>query len=95
MVGDESTLKVHVHTDDPEAAMEIFHEAGEVTNLDVADMRKQIAKEQELGDWIARELEAEAKLAKEREAAAAKGYAPDCAISAGEVHFGAAATVHA
>lgn len=33
---------------------------------------KQIAKEQELGDWIARELEAEAKLAKEREAAAAK-----------------------
>jgi len=44
VVGDESTLKVHVHTDDPEAAMAIFNGAGEVTNLDVADMRKQIAE---------------------------------------------------
>ncbi len=44
VVGDESTLKVHVHTDDPEAAMEVFSETGEVTNLDVADMRKQIAE---------------------------------------------------
>ncbi len=44
VVGDEATLKVHVHTDDPEAAMAIFGTAGEVTNLDVADMRKQIAE---------------------------------------------------
>jgi len=44
VVGDEATLKVHVHTDDPEAAMEVFGGAGEVTNLDVADMRKQIAE---------------------------------------------------
>lgn len=44
VVGDEATLKVHVHTDDPEAAMSVFSEAGEVTNLDVADMRKQIAE---------------------------------------------------
>ncbi len=44
VVGDEATLKVHVHTDDPEAAMEVFAGAGEVTNLDVADMRKQIAE---------------------------------------------------
>lgn len=44
VVGDEATLKVHVHTDDPEAAMDIFDGAGEVTNLDVADMRKQIAE---------------------------------------------------
>ncbi|MDQ5893986.1 MAG: fatty acid kinase [Actinomycetota bacterium] len=44
VVGDEATLKVHVHTDDPEAAMGVFGEAGEVTNLDVADMRKQIAE---------------------------------------------------
>jgi len=44
VVGDESTLKVHVHTDDPEAAMDVFGGAGEVTNLDVADMRKQIAE---------------------------------------------------
>ena len=43
VVGDETTLKVHVHTDDPEAAVELFSETGEVTNLDVADMREQIA----------------------------------------------------
>jgi dihydroxyacetone kinase-like predicted kinase len=44
VVGDEATLKVHVHTDDPESAMEIFAGTGEVTNLDVADMRKQVAE---------------------------------------------------
>jgi uncharacterized protein len=44
VVGDEVTLKVHVHTDDPEAAVELFAETGEVTNLDVADMREQIAE---------------------------------------------------
>jgi len=44
VVGDEATLKVHVHTDDPESAMTIFDGAGEVTNLDVADMRKQVAE---------------------------------------------------
>ena len=44
VVGDESTLKIHVHTDDPEAAMDVFEGVGEVTNLDVADMRKQIAE---------------------------------------------------
>ena len=44
VVGDEVTIKVHVHTDDPEAAVALFEEAGEVTNLDVADMREQIAE---------------------------------------------------
>ena len=44
VVGDEATLKVHVHTDDPESAMTVFAEAGQVTNLDVADMRKQVAE---------------------------------------------------
>ena len=44
VVGDEATLKVHVHTDDPEAAVALFEGAGEVTNLDVADMREQIAE---------------------------------------------------
>jgi DAK2 domain fusion protein YloV len=46
VVGDEATLKVHVHTDDPESAMEIFSSAGQVTNLDVADMRRQVAERQ-------------------------------------------------
>ena len=44
VVGDEATLKVHVHTDEPEAAVALFEGAGEVTNLDVADMRKQMAE---------------------------------------------------
>jgi DAK2 domain fusion protein YloV len=44
VVGDEATLKVHVHTDEPEGAVALFEGAGEVTNLDVADMRKQMAE---------------------------------------------------
>jgi DAK2 domain fusion protein YloV len=44
VVGDEVTLKVHVHTDDPEAAVALFEDAGKVTNLDVADMREQVAE---------------------------------------------------
>jgi uncharacterized protein len=44
VVGDEATLKVHVHTDEPEAAVAVFDGAGEVTNLDVADMREQMAQ---------------------------------------------------
>jgi fatty acid kinase len=44
VVGDEVTLKVHVHTDYPEAAVDLFAGVGKVTNLDVADMREQIAK---------------------------------------------------
>ena len=42
VVGDETTLKVHVHTDDPEAAMSVFADAGLVDNLDVADMEQQV-----------------------------------------------------
>ena len=46
VVGDEVTLKVHVHTDQPEAAVSLFEGAAQVTNLDVADMREQIAQRQ-------------------------------------------------
>jgi len=44
VVGDDTTLKVHVHTDDPEDAMSVFKDIGKVTNLDVADMRQQVAE---------------------------------------------------
>jgi hypothetical protein len=44
VVGDEATLKVHVHTDEPEAAMALFEGTGSVSQLDVADMREQIAE---------------------------------------------------
>jgi DAK2 domain fusion protein YloV len=44
VVGDRTTLKVHVHTDDPERAIALFDGAGEVSRLDVADMRVQVAQ---------------------------------------------------
>jgi DAK2 domain fusion protein YloV len=45
VVGDPKTLKVHVHTDDPERAVALFErEQGEVSRLDVADMREQVAE---------------------------------------------------
>jgi fatty acid kinase len=46
VVGDEATLKVHVHTDEPEAAVALFDGLGEVSKLDVGDMREQIAERQ-------------------------------------------------
>jgi hypothetical protein len=42
VVGDATTLKVHLHTDDPNAATALFAEAGIVSHLDVADMREQV-----------------------------------------------------
>jgi len=44
VVGDEATLKVHVHTDEPEVAMALFEGVGAVSQLDVADMREQVAE---------------------------------------------------
>ncbi len=44
VVGDEGTLRVHVHTDEPEAAVELFEAVGQVSRFDVADMREQIAE---------------------------------------------------
>ena len=44
VVGDTTTLKVHVHTDEPERATAVFAQAGEVSRLDVADMRLQMSE---------------------------------------------------
>ncbi|HZO96832.1 MAG TPA: DAK2 domain-containing protein [Gaiellaceae bacterium] len=43
VVGDESALRVHVHTDDPERAVSIGRAGGAVEALDVVDMHEQIA----------------------------------------------------
>jgi DAK2 domain fusion protein YloV len=43
VVGDEATLKVHLHTDDPDAAKALFAGAGAVTREDIADMHEQVA----------------------------------------------------
>ena len=50
VVGDGTTIKVHVHTDEPERATDLFVAAGTVSHLDVADMRAQIeARRERLG----------------------------------------------
>jgi uncharacterized protein len=43
VVGDDRTLRVHVHTDEPERAVALFEEVGEVSRFDVADMLEQVA----------------------------------------------------
>jgi len=43
VVGDRETLKVHVHTDDPDAAKSIFEGAGAIEREDIADMHEQMA----------------------------------------------------
>jgi len=47
VVGDEATMKVHVHTDEPEAAVALFEQTGTVQRLDVGDMPEQIAEREE------------------------------------------------
>ncbi len=47
VVGDPTTLKVHVHTDDPNAATALFASVAIVSHLDVADMREQVADRDE------------------------------------------------
>ncbi len=44
VVGDPTTLKIHVHTDEPNAATALFADAGRVSHLDVADMHEQIER---------------------------------------------------
>ncbi len=45
VVGDESTIKIHVHTDDPDAAKALFDGAGTVEREDIADMHEQVAQQ--------------------------------------------------
>jgi DAK2 domain fusion protein YloV len=47
VVGDATTLKVHVHTDDPDAATALFGAAGAISHLDVADMHAQVEERTE------------------------------------------------
>lgn len=46
VVGDTSTLKIHLHTDQPGLATAVFADAGDVSHLDVADMHAQVAERQ-------------------------------------------------
>jgi uncharacterized protein len=42
VVGDRMTLKIHIHTDHPEQVTALFDGEGDVSHLDVADMREQV-----------------------------------------------------
>jgi uncharacterized protein len=42
VVGDQRTLKVHVHTDEPERATALFAGVASVSRVDVADMHEQV-----------------------------------------------------
>jgi DAK2 domain fusion protein YloV len=44
VVGDDRTLRVHVHTDEPARAVALFEDSGEVSRFDVADMHEQVAE---------------------------------------------------
>jgi uncharacterized protein len=44
VVGDDATLRVHVHTDDPDAAKALFYGEGTIENEDIADMHRQVAE---------------------------------------------------
>ena len=55
VVGDRHTLKVHVHTDEPDRAIALFAGAGEVSHLDVADMTEQV---QQRSDRLAEAMQA-------------------------------------
>ena len=47
VVGDRRTLRVHVHTDEPSLARDVFDGRGSVQQVDEADMREQIADRQQ------------------------------------------------
>jgi uncharacterized protein len=47
IVGNQATLKVHLHTDDPDAATALFSLYGAISHLDVADMRAQVERREE------------------------------------------------
>src|ERR1051326_4786002 len=47
VVGDPSALKVHVHTDDPGAALSLGTRAGVIEGVEIADMHRQTEERQE------------------------------------------------
>jgi len=47
VVGDPSALKVHVHTDDPGAALSLGTRVGTIEGIEIADMRRQTEEREE------------------------------------------------
>jgi dihydroxyacetone kinase-like predicted kinase len=47
VVGDDTTLRIHVHTNDPNEAMALFQEFGEVVDVELEDMQEMAAARNE------------------------------------------------
>jgi DAK2 domain fusion protein YloV len=47
VVGDDTTLRIHVHTNDPNEAMALFEEFGEVVDVELEDMHQMTAARSE------------------------------------------------
>jgi uncharacterized protein len=47
VVGDRSALKIHVHTDDPGAALSLGTRAGTISGVEIADMHRQTERREE------------------------------------------------
>jgi DAK2 domain fusion protein YloV len=47
VVGDRAALKVHVHTDDPGAALQLGTTAGSIEGVEIADMHRQVEEREE------------------------------------------------
>jgi len=92
VVGDATTLKVHLHTDDPELATGVFADVGQVSRLDVADMRIQLAERDERLADLARATDHGAMAPASEEPAGAGRIHPPAAGS-GRVRCGAVAVV--
>jgi DAK2 domain fusion protein YloV len=58
VVGDRSALKVHVHTDDPGAALSLGTRAGAIEGIEIADMHRQTEEREERLLEVAQEPEA-------------------------------------
>jgi hypothetical protein len=43
LVGDESTMRVHIHTNEPDNAMSLFAEFGEIVDVELEDMHEMVA----------------------------------------------------
>lgn len=49
VVGDDQTLRIHVHTNDPDEAMALFQEFGAVVDVELEDMRAMVTARNERG----------------------------------------------
>jgi DAK2 domain fusion protein YloV len=49
VVGDDTTLRIHVHTNDPDEAMSLFQEFGSVVDVELEDMHAMVAARNERG----------------------------------------------